>query len=135
LVGYPAEEEGVGLGDDLGGVTVQGIVRDHYPMIAAPVQGDVDGVPKGSHQVRVPIAIGLLLPRLRSSWLHTDHVKKARSSLLVIGGLRALRWADALLGVGRVQRLAHTLSQHPGGNLGRWRASFGYLGRLKMRVL
>ena len=27
-------------------------------MIAAPVQRDVDGIPKGSHYVRVPIAIG-----------------------------------------------------------------------------
>ena len=27
-------------------------------MIAAPVQCDVDGIPKGSHYVRVPIAIG-----------------------------------------------------------------------------
>jgi hypothetical protein len=27
-------------------------------MIAAPVQGDVDGIPKGSHYLRVPIAIG-----------------------------------------------------------------------------
>ncbi len=26
-------------------------------MIAAPVQCDVDGIPKGSHYVRVPIAI------------------------------------------------------------------------------
>ena len=28
-------------------------------MIAAPVQCDVDGIPKGSHYVRVPIALGL----------------------------------------------------------------------------
>jgi len=27
-------------------------------MIAAPVQCDVDGIPKGSHYVRVPMAIG-----------------------------------------------------------------------------
>jgi hypothetical protein len=27
-------------------------------MIAAPVQCDVDGIPKGSHYVRVAIAIG-----------------------------------------------------------------------------
>jgi len=30
-------------------VTVQGFVRDHGPMIAAPVQGDVDGIAKGAH--------------------------------------------------------------------------------------
>ena len=29
-------------------------VDDAYTMIAAPVQGDVDGVPKGSHFARVP---------------------------------------------------------------------------------
>jgi hypothetical protein len=28
-------------------------VRDHYTMIAAPVQCDVDGIPKGSHCVSV----------------------------------------------------------------------------------
>jgi len=27
-------------------------------MIAAPVQCDVDGIPKGSHYVRVPLIIG-----------------------------------------------------------------------------
>jgi hypothetical protein len=27
-------------------------------MIAAPVQGDVDVIPKGSHYIRVPIVIG-----------------------------------------------------------------------------
>jgi len=37
---------------------MQVFVRDHYTMIAAPVQRDVDGIPKGSHYVRVPIAIG-----------------------------------------------------------------------------
>jgi len=29
-------------------------VRDHYAMIAAPVQCDVDGIPKGAHHVRIP---------------------------------------------------------------------------------
>ena len=33
-------------------------VRDAFTMIAAPVQCDVDGISKGSHHVRVPIAIG-----------------------------------------------------------------------------
>jgi hypothetical protein len=28
---------------------VQGFVRDYCPMIAAPVQGDVDGMAKGAH--------------------------------------------------------------------------------------
>jgi len=39
-------------------VTMQVFVREHCTMIAAPVQCDVDGIPKGSHYVRVPIAIG-----------------------------------------------------------------------------
>jgi hypothetical protein len=33
---------------------MQVFVREHFTMIAAPVQCDVDGIPKGSHYVRVP---------------------------------------------------------------------------------
>jgi hypothetical protein len=40
-------------------VTMQLFVRDDCPVIAAPVQCDVDGIAKGSHYVRVLIAIGL----------------------------------------------------------------------------
>jgi hypothetical protein len=41
-------------------VTMQVFVRDHFPMIAAPVQCDVDGISKGSHSVSVsPIKVGL----------------------------------------------------------------------------
>jgi hypothetical protein len=36
-------------------VTMQVFVRDHHTMIAAPIQCDVDGIPKGSHFARVPI--------------------------------------------------------------------------------
>jgi hypothetical protein len=39
-------------------VTMQVFVREHCTMIAAPVQCDVDGIPKGSRHLRVPIAIG-----------------------------------------------------------------------------
>jgi hypothetical protein len=35
-------------------VTMQVFVREHCTMIAAPVQCDVDGIPKGSHYARVP---------------------------------------------------------------------------------
>jgi hypothetical protein len=35
-------------------VTMQVFVREHFTMIAAPVQCDVDGIPKGSHSARVP---------------------------------------------------------------------------------
>jgi hypothetical protein len=38
-------------------VTMQLFVREHCTMIAAPVQCDVDVIPKGSHYARVPIAI------------------------------------------------------------------------------
>jgi hypothetical protein len=32
---------------------MQVFVREHFAMIAAPVQRDVDGIPKGSHDVSV----------------------------------------------------------------------------------
>src|SRR5829696_8826535 len=53
FVGYPAKEEGIGLRDVLGRVTMQVFVRDPHTMIAASVQCDVDGIPKGSHCVSV----------------------------------------------------------------------------------
>jgi hypothetical protein len=44
-------------------MTMQRFVRDDCTMIAAPVQGDVDGIPKGSHATpqvehhsRLPVA-------------------------------------------------------------------------------
>ena len=48
-----AKEECICLSDVLGRVTMQVFVRDHRTMIAAPVQCDVDGVPKWSHWDRV----------------------------------------------------------------------------------
>jgi hypothetical protein len=30
---------------------MQVVVRDHFTMIEAPVQCDIDGIPKGSHYV------------------------------------------------------------------------------------
>jgi hypothetical protein len=49
LVSHPTKEEGIGLVEVLDVVTMQFFVRDDCTMIAAPVQCDVDGVPKGSH--------------------------------------------------------------------------------------
>jgi hypothetical protein len=49
FVGYPPKKEGVGPRKVLGRVTMQVFVRGHCTMIAAPVQCDVDGIPKGSH--------------------------------------------------------------------------------------
>lgn len=44
FVGYPAEQQGIGLREGLGRMTMQVFVRDHDAMIAAPVQCDVDGL-------------------------------------------------------------------------------------------
>jgi hypothetical protein len=49
LISHPAKQEGIGPVEVLGRVTMQLFVRDHCTMIAAPVQSDVDGIPKGSH--------------------------------------------------------------------------------------
>jgi hypothetical protein len=54
FVRHPAKEKGIGLADVLDRVTMQVFVDEAYTMIAAPVQCDVDGVPKGSHFARVP---------------------------------------------------------------------------------
>src|SRR5262249_32076673 len=51
FVSHPAKEEGISLLEVLGVVTMHVFVRDYCTMIAAPVQGDVDGIPKGSHYV------------------------------------------------------------------------------------
>src|SRR5882724_71727 len=51
FVSHTAEEEGIGLLDVLDRVTMQVFVREHCTMIAAPVQYDVDGIPKGLHYV------------------------------------------------------------------------------------
>ena len=53
FVSHAAKEKGIGLVEVLGVVTNQFFVREDCPMIAAPVQGDVDGIPKGSHHVTV----------------------------------------------------------------------------------
>src|SRR6516165_4591761 len=51
LISHPAKEEGIGLGDVLDCVTMQLFVREKCTMIAAPVQCDIDRIPKGSHYV------------------------------------------------------------------------------------
>jgi hypothetical protein len=55
LVGHPAKEEGIGLEEVLDRVTMQVFVRDPFTMIVAAVQCEVDGIPKGSHYVRVRV--------------------------------------------------------------------------------
>jgi hypothetical protein len=54
FVSDPAKEEGIGLVEVLDRLTMQVLVRGNCTMIAAPVQSDVDGVPKGSHLERIP---------------------------------------------------------------------------------
>src|SRR6266481_9762451 len=53
FVSHPAKEEGIGLVEVLDRVTMQIFVRGNCTMIAAPVQCDVDGIPKGSHYARL----------------------------------------------------------------------------------
>src|SRR6266850_5610073 len=71
FVSHPAKEEGIGLVEVLDRVTMQVFVHDPYTMIAAPVQCDVDGIPKGSHYVRIPpisftVASGIRSMKVRS---------------------------------------------------------------------
>src|SRR5688572_19673669 len=54
FVSHPAKEKRINLADDFGRVTMQLFVRRYCTMIAAPVQCDVDGIPKGSHSGGVP---------------------------------------------------------------------------------
>jgi hypothetical protein len=61
LISHPAKKEGIGPVEVLDRMTVQVFVRESFTVIAAPVQSDVDGIAKGSHHVRVPIANGRLL--------------------------------------------------------------------------
>src|SRR4029453_8266900 len=49
FVSHPAKEEGIGLLEVLDRVTKQVFVCEHCTMIAAPIQCDADGIPKGSH--------------------------------------------------------------------------------------
>src|ERR1700739_2244208 len=80
LVSHPAKDEGIGPVEVLDRVTMQVFVREHCTMIAAPVQCDVDGIPKGAHCTRVPPMGGLarLAPQRVSS---TTLTSKRRKSL------------------------------------------------------
>src|SRR6185295_917800 len=62
FISHPAKKEGIGPVEVLDRVTMQLFVRDNCTVIAAPVQRDVDRIPKGSHYVRVPIATGFEPP-------------------------------------------------------------------------
>src|SRR4029450_6466794 len=70
FISHSAKKDGISPVEVLDRVTMQVFVREHCTVITAPVQCDVDGKPKGSHYVRVPIAIRppneLALSRRRS---------------------------------------------------------------------
>src|SRR5579871_325667 len=76
FVNHPAKEERIGLLKVLDGMTMQVFVRDHYTMVAAPVQRNVDGIAKGSHYARVP-------PMGTEHGRHIAHKKYHRLSLKV----------------------------------------------------
>ena len=54
FIGCPAKEKGIRLCKVLGRVTMQLFIRDHRAVIAAPIQSDIDGIPKGSHRASLP---------------------------------------------------------------------------------
>ena len=54
FISHPAKKESIGPVEVLDRVTMQVFVREHDTMIAAPVQRDVDGIPKRTHSARVP---------------------------------------------------------------------------------
>src|SRR5439155_26105812 len=87
FVGHPTKEEGIGLREVLGRVTMQVFVRGYCTMITAPVQCDVDGISKGSRHVRVPIAIGppnarvkLRASQVRANAQHSQSLNRPSAS-------------------------------------------------------
>src|SRR3989441_4115610 len=77
FVSHPAEEEGIGLVEVLDRVTMQVFVRGDCTMIAAPVQCDVDGIPKGSHYARV---LPMGRPSSHEHFLNTRRVERICST-------------------------------------------------------
>jgi hypothetical protein len=57
LVRDPAKEECIGTVENFDGAAMQLFIRGDCTMIAAPVQRDVDGIPKGSHFSRASPAV------------------------------------------------------------------------------
>jgi hypothetical protein len=71
-------------------MTMQLFVRDPLTMIAAPVQGDVDGIPKGSHDSGVSheISIPLLRSVCTAMVLFTDAIAASCVGLHGIVGMK-----------------------------------------------
>src|SRR5262249_49869441 len=77
FVSHPPKEESIGLIEILDRVTMQVFVRGYYTMITAPVQCDVDGIPKGSHSARrLPANV-----RLGSKSIHQSRFGQKRHFL------------------------------------------------------
>src|ERR1043166_675230 len=114
LVSHPAKEERIGLVEVLDRVTMQVFVRDDCAMVAASVQRDVNGIPKGPHSRPMPrrainrkrsgpiparkadVLSYPLLARGRNGWLRSDSASPititARSTrLTIVPGAASLR--------------------------------------------
>src|SRR5262249_13177577 len=74
LVRHTAKEEGIGLDEVLDRVTMQVFVRKYCTMIAAPVQCDIDGIPKGSHYVLLNRLTSIKLQRAIYFCLHRGNL-------------------------------------------------------------
>src|SRR5215470_17193533 len=72
FVSHPAKEEGIGLIEVVDRVTMQVFVREYCTTIAAPVQCDVDGIPKWSHSRKSTDSHGATLTDLQRlmHWLN-----------------------------------------------------------------
>ena len=89
-VGHPTEEQGIGLRERFGCVTMHFFVRDHHAMIATSVQGDVDGIPKWPHVSRVSRARrGSRIVDQRATY--RDHFRGSRYATFGGYSIRSLR--------------------------------------------
>ena len=68
VVGLPGSEQDIGPGEVFGVVTMHLFVRGNCTMVAAPVQCDVDRIPKWSHQVRPSSVIGPPNAPVQARW-------------------------------------------------------------------
>jgi hypothetical protein len=93
LVGHPAKEESIGLGEVLDRVTMQVFVRQDCTMIATPVQCDVDGIPQGSHGERVPTMAWTGIAATCLRWRFEAYVSPSKSKAAIARRL----WAKIAL--------------------------------------
>jgi len=105
FVSHPAEQEGIGLFEVLDRVTMQVFVRRDGSVIAAPVQRDVDGVPKGSHFARYRrrsdrrqsnTNVGQGSEANRATSTQADPIVRIAETRLLDDSLRAGVWPDSV---------------------------------------